>query len=122
MKGILICGHGHFATGIQSALEMIAGDTANVRAVDFTPEDTPETIKGKLKVAVQDLADYPGLLAFCDIAGGTPFQMTGLVLKGKNVPLIAGSSLAMILEVFQQEVPEERVLDAGHEGIRLLNV
>lgn len=122
MKGILICGHGHFATGILSGLEMIVGSTENVRAVDFTPEDTPETIQGKLKVAIRELESYPGLVVFSDLAGGTPFQMVSLILKGTGTPVFAGSSQAMILEVFQAEDPEPRAMDAGHEGIKMLKV
>ena len=35
MIGIIITGHGRFASGMKSALEVIAGECENVKTVDF---------------------------------------------------------------------------------------
>ena len=35
MIGLLITGHGHFATGLNSSLELIAGQQQNIALVDF---------------------------------------------------------------------------------------
>lgn len=35
MIGLIITGHGHFATGMQSALRVIAGDQNDICYIDF---------------------------------------------------------------------------------------
>ena len=36
MTGIIITGHGHFPTGLLSAVSLVAGKPEKVEAVDFT--------------------------------------------------------------------------------------
>ena len=40
MIGIIVCGHGHFATGLTSSLHLIMGEQENYIAVDFPAGDT----------------------------------------------------------------------------------
>ena len=39
MTGIIVTGHGSYATGITSGLKLLAGEPEHYRAVDFLPED-----------------------------------------------------------------------------------
>ncbi len=40
MIGLIVTGHGNFATGITSSLRLIAGEPHDYQAVDFLPEDS----------------------------------------------------------------------------------
>ena len=37
MIGLIVTGHGHFATGLTTSLNLIAGDAKDYVAVDFDP-------------------------------------------------------------------------------------
>ena len=46
MTGIIITGHGHFPTGLLSAVSLVAGKPEKVEAVDFTEGMSSEELKG----------------------------------------------------------------------------
>lgn len=49
MLGLIVTGHGHFASGLTSSLELIAGDLQNYRAVDFEASDSVDDLRKKLE-------------------------------------------------------------------------
>lgn len=51
MIGLIVTGHGNFATGITSSFRLIAGESPDYEAVDFLPEDSIEMLTEKLKNA-----------------------------------------------------------------------
>ena len=55
MIGLIVTGHGNFATGITSSFRLIAGDVPDYEAVDFLPEDSIEMLTEKLSNAVARL-------------------------------------------------------------------
>ena len=68
MIGIIVTGHGSFATGITSGLKLLAGETAYYEAVDFLPEDSVEALTEKLLRAVEALSGLEGILILTHIA------------------------------------------------------
>lgn len=52
MIAIIVMGHGHFASGIVSALELIAGKQEKVTAIDFTAEMTAADVQDQLSRAL----------------------------------------------------------------------
>ncbi len=53
--GIIVMGHGHFATGITSALELIMGSQPAYEALDFPAESDKEDLKKRLSAALERL-------------------------------------------------------------------
>lgn len=101
MIGIIISGHGNFATGLRSSLNLIAGNPANVEYVDFVESDTIETLREKYINAINNLGDCNDILALTDLTGGSPFK-TLVELKTeieKSLEVIGGTNLPMILEI-----------------------
>ena len=81
MVGFVLTGHGDFATGVASALEMIAGPQEHFEVVPFHEGEEGE-FPGKLTEALERAsADGDGALAFCDLLGGTPFNQTMILAK-----------------------------------------
>ena len=110
MLGLLVTGHGHFATGLNSSLELIAGAQPNVALVDFEADHSIETLKDNLTKALDSLKEYDGVLVLSDLPGGSPFK-TAVELKferpdqaievisGTNLPLlIASSTMTAVFE------------------------
>ncbi len=58
MIGIIISGHGTFATGISSAVELLTGHQDFIIPVDFREEHSEEQLKENLKAAFDRLQDW----------------------------------------------------------------
>lgn len=102
MVGIILTGHAHFATGLTSSLELIAGAQENYQAVDFKSTDSSDDLVANLKQAVANLADCDKILVFSDLIGGSPFKLA-VELKyelaaEKEIEVLAGTNLGMLIE------------------------
>ena len=101
MVGILVTGHGNFATGLTSSVNLIAGMPQKYEAVDFLESYGVEQLAEKLSEAMDRLSDCEGILVFSDLAGGSPFKTAvevGLT-KSNRVEVLAGTNLGMIIEI-----------------------
>lgn len=100
MIGLIVTGHGNFATGLTSSLNLIAGDTENYVAVDFPVEYSVEDLERELVKALDSLSDCEGVLVLSDLGGGSPFKtaVTAGFPRG-NVEVLAGTNLPMLIEV-----------------------
>ena len=103
MLGLLVTGHGCFATGLNSGLEFIAGEQTNVVLVDFQADHSIETLKENLNRALDELKEYDGVLILSYLRGGSPFKMAVEcknerpdqkieVVSGTNLPLLVACS------------------------------
>ena len=99
MTGIIISGHGNFATGFLSAIKLVMGNQENLEAVDFLETHSTEELKSNIQSAM-DKMHVDGYLFFTDISGGSPFKScVELSLKNGNSEVIAGSNVPMIMEI-----------------------
>ncbi len=102
MVGMIVTGHGSFATGITSGLKLLAGEPENYEAVDFTPDDSVDTLTEKLTAAVEKLSGCDGIVIFADLTGGSPFNVS-LRLKmsrGEAIEVIGGANLPSVIDAF----------------------
>ena len=101
MVGILVTGHGNFATGLTSSVNLIAGMPQKYEAVDFLESYGVEQLAEKLSEAMDRLSDCEGILVFSDLAGGSPFKTAVEVgmTKSNRVEVLAGTNLGMIIEL-----------------------
>lgn len=127
MLALLITGHGHFATGLYSSLELIAGAQTNVAYVDFESDHSIEILKENLTKALDSLKEYDGVLVLSDLPGGSPFK-TAVELKferpdqvievisGTNLPLLVAS--ATMTAVFDNPLDlAEAMIPEGKDSI-----
>ena len=99
---LIISGHGQYASGIQSSLELLAGSNELVKCIDFTVDDNEITLKQKMTEALE-LKPVDGVLFVCDIVGGTPFKCAvELAILNDNFEVVAGCNLGAILEMSLQ--------------------
>jgi PTS system N-acetylgalactosamine-specific IIA component len=100
MIGILVTGHGKFASGLLSSLKLIAGEQENIIGIDFLEEHGTEMLLGNLKDAIESLGDK--VLVLADLAGGSPYMNAVIIkleMKNKEVEVISGANLPMLLEI-----------------------
>lgn len=102
MIGIIVTGHGFFATGITSALKLLVGEPEQFEAVDFEPEDSIDTLTDHLQAAVEHLSGCDGILLLTDLRGGSPYNVASrLCMAGKEgLEVLAGTNLPMLIEVY----------------------
>lgn len=99
MIGILITGHGNFASGIVSAVELILGKQENFIAVDFPDGDTKTELEKNIQDGFSKLSNCEHIVVFCDLLSGSPFNTAiPYAMKNDNVKVIFGTNLAMLIE------------------------
>ena len=84
MVGLIISGHGNFASGLRTSLKLIAGEASNIEYVDFIETDSTESLMDKYLNSLKNLDNCDSILALSDLAGGSPFktlveQLTNIV-------------------------------------------
>jgi PTS system N-acetylgalactosamine-specific IIA component len=101
MIGVILSGHGRFAEGMLSSLEMIAGKSEALEAINFLESDSTDDLEQKMLSVIQDYnAKYEGVLVCCDLLGGSPFKTAAtLSVQEANVAVVAGINLASCLEL-----------------------
>lgn len=98
MVGLIIVGHGLFASGLKNAMEVIMGHQADLIVVDFAKEQSSEDLATALEQAINTL-QVKHILTLCDLKGGSPFRQAVLLKeKYKHLEVIAGANLPMLCE------------------------
>lgn len=101
MVGLLITGHGHFATGLGSSLKLITGNTENIVYVDFEADHSTDTLSENINKGLDELKDCDGVLVLSDLAGGSPFKSAvecKVARPDQAIEVLAGSNLPMLIE------------------------
>jgi N-acetylgalactosamine PTS system EIIA component len=103
-KVLIITGHGSYASGMKSALELIAGQNNDVYFVDFEAADSDITLRSKFDSLLNNIKNSQ-ILFICDLPGGTPFKVSGeLAYNNDNLEVVAGCNLGSILEsIFEKD-------------------
>lgn len=125
MIGIMVVGHGHFATGITSAAELIVGRQENYAAVDFPDGDTKTELEEHIREGLESLKDMDHILVFCDLLSGSPFNTVIMeAMKDERLTVYYGVNLGMLVETLVNletgmslEEIKGRVLECGREQL-----
>lgn len=125
MVSCVLTGHGQFAAGLASALFMIAGEQSAFDVVTFEEEKAGE-FPQKLRTTLEQAAQAgSGVLVFCDLMGGTPFNQAMMCSQDiPGVQVVSGTNLPMLLEVCVSRGEDTSIqeliqtaLEAGKVGI-----
>lgn len=123
--GIIVCGHGKFASGITSTVALVAGEQDDLIAVDFNGSDDLTVL---LEQAINKL-DCEQIIFFTDILGGAPFRTASLLANGKdNYAVVAGVTPQMLIEACLERDDYEDLhsdiddlIDSAREGVTSLH-
>ena len=120
MIGLIVTGHGHFASGLTSSLKLIAGEPKDYVAVDFEEQDSVEDLATKLTAAMDSLKDCDAILVLSDLAGGSPFKTSVEVgFPRGNVEVVAGTNLGMLVEINLTRTFIENVKDLAESALNV---
>ena len=101
MIGIIVTGHGKFASGIADAVKIIDGKPECFVAVDYLLEDNIDTLEEKLNDAIDSLSECKeGIIIFSDITDGAPYKCSARIAKERKetIKAICGVNLGMLAE------------------------
>ncbi|PSV20667.1 PTS mannose transporter subunit IIA [Photobacterium leiognathi subsp. mandapamensis] len=120
MIGIVVSGHIHFASGMETAVRAIAGEQEQMLFIDFVEGMSTQELEQSLRQAVQDVDSGDGVLILTDIPGGSPANRAlEIMMDTPNVELIGGANLPMIANAaFERDDAEltelvDTLLDIG---------
>ena len=103
--GIIVMGHGHFASGITSSLELIMGSQPDYEALDFPAESDKEDLKKRLNTVLERLERNDQIIILADLFSGTPFNVAmEIVTEKPNLKLYYGLNLGMLMELISRRM------------------
>ncbi len=112
MVGIIVTGHGGFARGLEKNVKMLAGEGAELTAIDFQEGMTPEQLDELLKEALDKYTACDCTVIVCDLAGGSPYNRAVMSsMPYQNVRVLSGVNTPMLLDLVMRNVTEEKIND-----------
>lgn len=97
-NAVIAVSHASLASGVYSAIKMIAGEFDNIRIEEFKDNDSLEAFDKKLQTAYDELKEkYNNIFVLADLAGGTPFNRAVMTLgENENVRVVGGLNFASL--------------------------
>jgi len=129
MVGILLMSHGKMAEGMLDSSKLFFGDDIpQVKALCLMASDNPEEFDERIKEAIAEIDDGQGVIAMCDLLGGTPCNRSAMVLN-ERVQVITGMNFSILLELLGKrmtvndisELNIGELIQVGKDGIISLN-
>jgi PTS system N-acetylgalactosamine-specific IIA component len=97
---IVVTGHGKFADGIKSTVELLMGPIEEIKYVNFTDKTNESELDNEFKAI---LAEGDKTVFFCDLFGGTPFKRAVVVSdNNSDTAVVAGCNIGSLIEVGMQ--------------------
>ena len=102
MRKFLIAGHGQFASGLKSALDIIAGETERVWTIDAYVNEN-KSIEDEVAQVINQLNPGDELIVLTDLMGGS---ITNQVLRSidiKQVPVLSGVNFPVLIDLVMSD-------------------
>lgn len=127
MLGIILTGHGGFASGMEKAMKQILGEQEQFIAIDFPAESSTALLTSQMESALAELDQTEGIVFLTDLLGGTPFRVAStMALQQPGWEVITGTNLQLLLEMAMEregldgETFRLQALECGHRGLTSL--
>ncbi|MDJ0931029.1 PTS sugar transporter subunit IIA [Breoghania sp.] len=99
MIGLVLVTHGRLAEEFKLALEHVVGPQERVATISIGPDDDMEQRRQDILAAVERVNEGAGVVLLTDMFGGTPSNLAISVMEGKNVEVVAGVNLPMLIKL-----------------------
>lgn len=96
----IIASHGDYANGLYSAIKKIAGDNSNIFTINAYTDE--ETLESKVSEII-NTRETQNWIIFTDLLGGSVNQYMMKNLMSKEIRVISGINLYLILAIIQLE-------------------
>lgn len=99
MIGVVVVSHGHLATELLQAAEIIVGKVEDSVAVDIDPKTGMDEIRGAIEGAIRTVDLGKGVILLTDMFGGTPSNICLSFLGTHQVEVVTGVNLPMMIKL-----------------------
>lgn len=97
MISILVVSHGRLAEALISSVQFLVGNLERVKGIPIWPKDGREEVTDRIQKGIHEIDDGDGVVILTDVLGGTPTNLSLSVLENKNVEVVTGVNLPMLL-------------------------
>lgn len=125
MIGMVLVTHGRLAEEFKSALEHVVGPQEACETVSIGPDDDMEMRRNDILSAVQAVDSGKGVVILTDMFGGTPSNLAISVMQDRDVEVIAGVNLPMLVKLARVRAEmgmRDAVREAQDAGRKYINV
>ncbi|WP_459477939.1 PTS sugar transporter subunit IIA [Clostridium saccharoperbutylacetonicum] len=105
MVGIIAISHGSYAKALINSVEMIYGKQKKIRTICLEGKNSIESLKEQINRTIEEL-NVEEVLILVDILGGTPYNAACLFMDRKNINVITGMNMPMIVEIIPYMVQD----------------
>lgn len=98
MVGLVVASHGRLAEELVATAEQIVGKLPSVATCSIEPGSSPETIREKVRSAVESVQEGEGVIVLADLFGGTPCKESLMLCQRLQLEVVAGVNLPMLLK------------------------
>jgi PTS system mannose-specific IIA component len=107
---------------LDTAVKTLADNPMPSHCISVTNDCDPRDLEQQAKTAIDDLDQGDGVLVLTDMYGSTPSNVSCALLGLKNVAVVSGINLPMLLRVLNYPALSlvelvEKALSGGREGI-----
>jgi PTS system mannose-specific IIA component len=125
MIGMVLVTHGALAVEFKSALEHVVGPQEHIETVAIGPDDDMEARRNEIIASVDRADQGDGVVILTDMFGGTPSNLAISVMKTREVEVIAGVNLPMLVKLTRVRADVDikvAVREAADAGRKYINV
>jgi len=125
MIGMVLVTHGALAIEFKSALEHVVGPQDFVETVAIGPDDDMEKRRNDILACVDAADQGAGVVILTDMFGGTPSNLAISVMQNRDVEVIAGVNLPMLVKLARVRTDldiKTAVTQAAEAGRKYINV
>ena len=125
MIGMVLVTHGALAIEFKSALEHVVGPQDFVETVASGPDDDMEKRRNDILACVDAADQGAGVVILTDMFGGTPSNLAISVMQNREVEVIAGVNLPMLVKLARVRGDldiKTAVTQAAEAGRKYINV
>ncbi|MEZ5648325.1 MAG: PTS sugar transporter subunit IIA [Alphaproteobacteria bacterium] len=125
MIGIILVTHGRLADELSAALQHVVGPQTALATVCIGPEDDMDKRRQEIIDRIHDVDSGQGVVLLTDMFGGTPSNLAISVMEGRQVEVIAGVNLPMLIKlasVRDHDTLAVAVVKAQEAGRKYINV
>src|SRR5919106_5037322 len=101
IAGVIVT-HGHLAAELLAAAEMIVGPISYITAVSIGWHDDVDVARDEVQRAITRVSQGAGVLLLTDMFGGTPTNIASMFLDDKDIDVVTGVNLPMVIKLASQ--------------------
>nr|WP_300326163.1 PTS sugar transporter subunit IIA [uncultured Anaerostipes sp.] len=123
MVGLIVATHGNTGLELVKSAEMFSGPLDHCKTWALNPGDDIEDGEKILEEYVDQLDEGDGVLIMTDLFGGTPSNLTLKISMRKNVGILTGVNLPMLIQFVSERETQtldqlvKECMETGQSGI-----